>query len=247
LQEAEPLSDQGTWFKLWISALHDPDLSNLSLEDFARWAILGTYIKAHGTEGKLTVRAPARSLCDLFRVTDLASLRDAFHRLPNVVEEMQKCNGEGETILSVSLRNWARYQGDYSTYRVRKFREMKRSKRRGEEKRGEETRKEVTTLSGAGATTPNGHNPNRVKARSILTWLNTKAGRNFPANETNLRMIEARLKDGAADWQMKAVISKRVDAWKGDPKMAPYLRPKTLFNATNFSSYVGELPKPRDE
>src|SRR3990167_4705339 len=44
------MADQGVWFKLWCSALADPDLSNLCLEDFARWAILGTYIKAHGTE-----------------------------------------------------------------------------------------------------------------------------------------------------------------------------------------------------
>ena len=37
--------------------MHDPDLSNLSLEDFARWALLGTYIKAHGTAGTLRLAA----------------------------------------------------------------------------------------------------------------------------------------------------------------------------------------------
>ncbi|MBF8297387.1 MAG: hypothetical protein HW395_44 [candidate division NC10 bacterium] len=134
------MADQGVWFKLWISSLADPDLSNLSLEDFARWAILGTYIKAHGTAGALRLTAPARALCGLLRVPDFAALHALFHRLPNVVEESENCNGGPETNLTVSFRNWAKYQGDYSTHRVRKMREMKRSKRRGEERRREEKR-----------------------------------------------------------------------------------------------------------
>jgi len=168
------MSDQGHWFKLWISALHDPDLGNLSLEDFARWAILGAYIKAHGTEGKILLAEPARALCTLFRVPDFAALRAAFQRLPNVCEEMQKCNGAPETILSVSMRNWLKYQGDYSTLRVRKFREMKRSKRRGEEKRGEEKKKRVSPsvlpLTSNGS---NGHSeaPPFIIAASIVSAL----------------------------------------------------------------------------
>ena len=45
-----------------------------------------------------------------------------------------------ETSLFVSFRNWLKYQGDLSTQRVRKFREMKRS--RGEEKRRDKKRKD---------------------------------------------------------------------------------------------------------
>lgn len=134
------MADQGVWFKLWCSALADPDLSNLSLEDFARWAILGTYIKAHGTAGALRLTAPARALSGLLQVGDFMALQEVFHRLPNVVVEKENFTVSSETILTVSFRNWAKYQGDFSTPRVRKMREMKRSKRRGEEKRQEETR-----------------------------------------------------------------------------------------------------------
>ena len=135
------MADQGVWFKLWISALADPDLANLSLEDFARWAILGTYIKAHGTDGMLRLTAPARALSGLLQVGDFVALQEVFLRLPNVRVEKDNSTVSCETILTVSLRNWAKYQGDYSTFRVRKMREMKRSKRRGEEKRGEEKEK----------------------------------------------------------------------------------------------------------
>ncbi len=39
----------------------------------------------------------------------------------------------------------------------------------------------------------------------------------------------------------KAVIDARVAKWGRDEKMRDYLRPKTIFNATNFANYVGEL------
>lgn len=86
----------------------------------------------------------------------------------------------------------------------------------------------------------NGHRP---KARAVLDWLNRKASKNFPPTEPTLRLIEARLHEGVHDWQLKAIVSSKVDAWAGDPKMREYLRPKTLFNATNTANYLGELPK----
>ena len=105
--------------------------------------------------------------------------------------------------------------------------------------------KDLTTLSSEGSTlhSRNGH---RDTARGVLAWLNTKASRNFPANDTNLRIIEARLRDGAQEWQLKAIVSRKVRDWLGDPKMATYLRPATLFNATKCSQYLGDLPERKD-
>lgn len=141
------MADQGVWFKLWVSALSDPDLANLSLEDFARWTILGAYIKAHGQAGSLHLKAPARALCGLLRVQDFPALQGVLHRLPNVVEETDNVAVSGETCSTVSFLNWSKYQGDYSTPRVRAMREMKRTRgeeRRRDEKRGEETRRDET-------------------------------------------------------------------------------------------------------
>ena len=40
------------------------------------------------------------------------------------------------------------------------------------------------------------------------------------------------------------VIAKKVREWGADPKMSTYLRPATLFNATKFAQYQGELVVP---
>jgi len=86
--------------------------------------------------------------------------------------------------------------------------------------------------------------PRGIEAQ-VLEWLNHKAGKNFRPVEANLGLIRARLKDGLAVWQLKAIVSTKVDAWKGT-EMAHYLRPSTLFNKTKCEQYVGELPAPRN-
>ena len=60
--------------------------------------------------------------------------------------------------------------------------------------------------------------------------------------DANLDLIEARLKTGASVDDCKAVIQRKVRDWRGDPKMAKYLRPETLFAARHFESYLGEAP-----
>src|SRR5262245_9971279 len=137
------MADQGLWFKLWCAALSDPDLDNLDIADFGRWAKLGAYVKQHGTGGVLTVQAPARALCALLQVPDFPAFHGAVSRLPNVHITTQKSTVSDETVVIVSFHYWLKYQGDLSTSRVRKFREMKRLRR--EEKRREENKEEVKT------------------------------------------------------------------------------------------------------
>jgi hypothetical protein len=135
------MADQGRWFKLWCSCIPDPSLDNLPIADFGRWAKLGAIIKEQGTEGVLIVSEPARLLCAALQIETFSLLIACVSRFPNVTVSL-------ETNTSVSYRieygNWLKYQGDYSTQRVRAFRAkndaMKRSKRRGEEKRREEKR-----------------------------------------------------------------------------------------------------------
>jgi uncharacterized phage protein (TIGR02220 family) len=84
----------------------------------------------------------------------------------------------------------------------------------------------------------------RHDAETILSFLNAKAGRTFRATPSNLTLIEARLKAGASLEDCRGVIVRKVRAWAADPKMALYLRPATLFNATKFDQYVGEQGRP---
>lgn len=92
-----------------------------------------------------------------------------------------------------------------------------------------------TTLSGK----PDPNHANQ--SIEVINFLNEAAGRNYKPVDANVRLIAARLKEGATVADCKAVIADRCGKWAGDPKMAEYLRPATLFNATKFAQYQGEI------
>lgn len=76
-------------------------------------------------------------------------------------------------------------------------------------------------------------------AANIIKFLNEKAGKSFRTNNSaNLRIINARLKEGYTEEDFKLVIDTKVSEWKGDSKMNAYLRPSTLFSPTNFENYL---------
>lgn len=147
------MADQGKWFKLWNAAIEDADLENLELEDWARWAKLGAYIKAHGTDGKIRFPFPFRKLLDIFRTDQIEHAKVILKRFPNVYVGEREVTVTSVTSSNVTLeieyQNWFKYQGDFSGDRVRKFRdkkrhhvtaqEEKRSRRDVEEKRTEDT------------------------------------------------------------------------------------------------------------
>ena len=87
----------------------------------------------------------------------------------------------------------------------------------------------------------------RRQARQVLDFLNEKTGRAYRPVDTNLKLIMTRLQSGATVTQCRQVIAKKTRAWQGRVDMAPYLRPATLFNATKFEEYLGELVLPPDD
>lgn len=99
---------------------------------------------------------------------------------------------------------------------------------------------DALTLTGD-AEQPSTARQQRQQAREVLTFLNEKTGRNYQPVDANLELIVARLKEGATVGDCRAVIAKKCREWKGDSEMDEYLRPKTLFNRTNFAQYQGEL------
>jgi hypothetical protein len=137
------MADQGIWFKLHCSALDDPDLDNLEIGNFGRWAKLGAFIKRHGTAGTIHLAPPARALCAALQVPDFEALMKVIERFPHVTVRRDDSSVSLVTSVSVTFDNWLKYQGDFSSPRVSKFRQMKRSKRRGEEKK---TRREKEPL-----------------------------------------------------------------------------------------------------
>lgn len=88
--------------------------------------------------------------------------------------------------------------------------------------------------------------PKRRKAKNsepaqILEYLNSKTGSSFKPVEANIKLIEARMRDGATPDELKRVIDLKTEEWLTDPKMMEYLRPSTLFNATKYAQYTGQL------
>jgi uncharacterized phage protein (TIGR02220 family) len=101
----------------------------------------------------------------------------------------------------------------------------------------QEQEQELTTLSGK----PELNASFKADAISILALLNERTGRGYKPVDANIELIAARLKDGATVDEVRAVVERKCQQWRGDEKMDEYLRPKTLFNRTNFAQYQGEL------
>ena len=81
----------------------------------------------------------------------------------------------------------------------------------------------------------------RKLAASVIEALNQRTGRSYGLNGANADHVVARLKDGASVDLCLAVIDHKAREWSGDPEMAKYLRPETLFNRTKFATYSGEI------
>lgn len=102
--------------------------------------------------------------------------------------------------------------------------------------------KDQPLLSGKPDDTPvNGKKKLSEACTEVLSFLNEKTGRNYKPVKANIGLIAARLKEGATVVECRQVIAKKCREWRDDPKQEIYLRPKTLFNATNFANYQGEL------
>lgn len=86
--------------------------------------------------------------------------------------------------------------------------------------------------------------------RWVVSILNKEAGTSFRAEgKATCRLVNARIKEGFTGADFKLVIRHKVKQWAGDPEMAQYLRPSTLFG-TKFESYLNaakleDVEKPR--
>lgn len=81
-------------------------------------------------------------------------------------------------------------------------------------------------------------------AEKVIKYLNDKTGSKFRATPSHKKFIDARIAEGATPQDLIAVINRKCLEWLDDPKFSRYLRPSTLFNATKFNDYVGQLDTP---
>ena len=80
--------------------------------------------------------------------------------------------------------------------------------------------------------------------RRIVAHLNATIGSHYkPGSDKTRRCIDARLREGYAVEDFLRVIDTKAAQWIGDPRMAKFLRPETLFGP-KFEGYLNE-PAPR--
>ncbi len=82
---------------------------------------------------------------------------------------------------------------------------------------------------------------NDLDVVSVIDYLNDKACKQFKTtSKATVRLVTARLREGYTVVDFKKVIDTKAKEWLGDPRWQKYLRPSTLFNATNFENYLEE-------
>lgn len=81
-----------------------------------------------------------------------------------------------------------------------------------------------------------------VEVSRVIDYLNRVLGTRYsPKSKSTREKISARIKEGHTFEDFQIVIDKKYKQWGNDPKMAKYLRPETLFNASHFESYLNEI------
>ncbi|PIC80733.1 replication protein [Sporosarcina sp. P18a] len=79
-------------------------------------------------------------------------------------------------------------------------------------------------------------------ARVVINYLNEKTGKQFKATSTTTKkFITGRVKEGYTQVDFMKVVDLKVSEWIHHAEFNRFLRPSTLFSATNFENYVNEL------
>ncbi|WP_158231856.1 MULTISPECIES: conserved phage C-terminal domain-containing protein [unclassified Sporosarcina] len=69
-----------------------------------------------------------------------------------------------------------------------------------------------------------------------------KTGKHFkPQSAATRKFINGRIKEGYTQEDFIRVIDLKAKQWLNRHEFSAFLRPSTLFNATNFENYVNEL------
>lgn len=81
----------------------------------------------------------------------------------------------------------------------------------------------------------------------VVAYLNERAGTSFQAtSKATAKFVRGRLRDGHSEADLWRVVDMKCAEWLGDMRMQKYLRPSTLFNATNFVNYLHGLVDVKD-
>ncbi len=211
-------------------------------------SVLAVYIHLLVIASNATERGRTQNAC----TEDLASALDLdVEQIEEIMSAMQ-----GRVLDGDILSGWAKRQverEDGSAERAKRWREAQKEAKQTQLNEAERNRtpdkdkdkdkdKEVNPLSDKsdGVRLANGKQKFKDDAIQVLEFLNLKTGKHYRPLKANLDLIAARLAEGAQVSDCRGIIVRQARKWMGtDQEM--YLRPATLFNATKFAQYSGEI------
>lgn len=209
-------------------------------------SVLAVYIHLLVIASNATERGRTQNAC----TEDLASALDLdVEQIEEIMSAMQ-----GRVLDGDILSGWAKRQverEDGSAERAKRWREAQKEAKQTQLNEAERNRtpdkdkdkdKEVNPLSDKsdGVRLANGKQKFKDDAIQVLEFLNLKTGKHYRPLKANLDLIAARLAEGAQVSDCRAVIARQSRKWMGTDSEI-YLRPATLFNATKFAQYTGEI------
>lgn len=246
------------WLRLWHDMPNDPKwrtVSRASGQPISLVIAMYLHLLVDASQGVTQCHGESRTVTrGVTDVTDedIASALDVTEDAIRTIREVM----QGRVLDGDRLTGWERRQpkredagnpetgAKSSAERKREQRERERQAREngaghdvsrgvtGSPDREEKEKEETEDMSGK---------PDPIEAKEVIEHLNAATGSSYRPVESNLKLVRDRLKSGATVEQCKAVIDAKVGQWGNDPKMAEYLRPTTLFRASNFEQYLGQL------
>lgn len=233
------------WFRMYGDMPDDPKVGTLNDAEFRTWVELLCAASKFEQRGDTGLSE---------KTVDWSLRRDVTVTLERLLDRDLVVVGDNGNYF---IRAWDKrqYKSDTSADRTRRYREKLKidaglkacdavvtSPKRHSDALDTDTdtdTEQITTLSGEPDAAPN-----NLQAQQAIDYLNEKAGANYRHVDSNIRLVKARLSEGYTLADVKAVIDAQVGNWGSNPEMEQYLRPKTLFNATNFSNYAGMATAP---
>lgn len=134
------------------------------------------------------------------------------------------------------LKRAAELKNAATAERMRRYRERKRNAQGNPKRNASHSAKRNAKRNGEC----------NAQAVEILEFLNAETHHKFPPVKATLDLITARLEEGYTPVQLRQIVVRKQREWGGDPKMKPFLRPKTIFGKTNAANYAGDLVVPHD-
>lgn len=100
----------------------------------------------------------------------------------------------------------------------------------------------------ASSTAPNGSDSTLIgQATEIVDFMNRKLKTRYRSADkkgrptASTKMVMDRLRSGYSLEDLESVIATKAAEWLGNDKMQQFLRPSTLFRASNFDNYYGQI------